>query len=107
MWPLSAVVCRRVAHTVSLSASAIEPGVSIGSTGTAGTAGAAGAAGADTGGAGGALLLAEPSLVLRAGRRGLGPLYARFLASPHFLPWLQEVRAIAAGYPFPPAPHVT
>ena len=47
MWPLSAVVCRRVAHTVSLSASAIEPGVSIGSTGTAGTAGAAGAAGVE------------------------------------------------------------
>ena len=64
----------------------------------AATAGAAGAAGADAGGAGGALLLAEPSLVLRAGRRGLGPLYARFLASPHFLPWLQEVHAIAAGY---------
>ena len=74
----------------------------------AATAGAAGAAGADAGGAGGALLLAEPSLVLRAGRRGLGPLYARFLASPHFLPWLQEVRAIAAGYtPIPPRPLVT
>ena len=80
-------------------------------TGTAGAAGATGATGATgaggAGGAGGALLLVEPSLVLRAGRRGLGPLYARFLASPHFLPWLQEARAIAveAGRPAARAQH--
>ena len=58
------------------------------------------------------MLLAEPSLVLRAGR-GVGSARCmraseRFLASPHFLPWLQEVRAIAAGYtPIPPRPLVT
>ena len=45
--------------------------------------------------------------MLRAGRRGLAPLYARFLASPHFLPWLQEARAIAAetGRPAARAQH--
>ena len=57
-------------------------------------------------------LLVRPALSSPLLRRACSPamaapLYARFLASPHFLPWLQEARAIAAeaGRPAARAQH--